>query len=124
MAADTDVKIQNSIIYSVFVRNHTGEGTFRALIPDLPRITRRPDFAVSYCITSAPVREDMKSVESMYPAVSCNPPASVRSTPWDTGSCTFFTPALCILLCSRQLCPSSQGRGACSRHIPGFPGSS
>ena len=38
MAADTDVKLQNSIIYSVFVRNHTGEGTFRALIPDLPRI--------------------------------------------------------------------------------------
>ncbi|MBR0403849.1 MAG: hypothetical protein IJI68_01405 [Eggerthellaceae bacterium] len=30
--------LQQSIIYSVFVRNHTQEGTFRALIPDLPRI--------------------------------------------------------------------------------------
>ena len=38
MAKNTDPKLQNSIIYSVFVRNHTREGTFRALIPDLPRI--------------------------------------------------------------------------------------
>lgn len=30
--------LQQSIIYSIFVRNHTPEGTFRALIPDLPRI--------------------------------------------------------------------------------------
>ena len=30
--------LQQAIIYSVFVRNHTQEGTFRALIPDLPRI--------------------------------------------------------------------------------------
>ena len=38
MAAGTDPKLQNQVIYSVFVRNHTPEGTFRALIPDLPRI--------------------------------------------------------------------------------------
>lgn len=31
-------KLQQAVIYSVFVRNHTEEGTFRALIPDLPRI--------------------------------------------------------------------------------------
>jgi len=30
--------LQQAIIYSVFVRNHTPEGTFRALMPDLPRI--------------------------------------------------------------------------------------
>ena len=30
--------LQQAIIYSVFVRNHTQEGTFRAIIPDLPRI--------------------------------------------------------------------------------------
>ena len=30
--------LQRAIIYSVFVRNHTAEGTFRALIGDLPRI--------------------------------------------------------------------------------------
>ncbi len=38
MASNTDPKLQNQIIYSVFVRNHTPEGTFRAVIPDLPRI--------------------------------------------------------------------------------------
>lgn len=31
-------QLQRAVIYSVFVRNHTPEGTFRALIPDLPRI--------------------------------------------------------------------------------------
>lgn len=30
--------LQGLVIYSVFVRNHTQEGSFRALIPDLPRI--------------------------------------------------------------------------------------
>ena len=30
--------LQQAVIYSVFVRNHTPEGTFRALIDDLPRI--------------------------------------------------------------------------------------
>lgn len=38
MARDTDVALRNLVIYSVFVRNHTQEGTFRAVIPDLPRI--------------------------------------------------------------------------------------
>lgn len=38
MASNTDPRLQNQIIYSVFIRNHTPEGTFRALIPDLPRI--------------------------------------------------------------------------------------
>ena len=38
MAANTDIGLRNKIIYSVYLRNHTEEGTFRALIPDLPRI--------------------------------------------------------------------------------------
>ena len=38
MAKNTDVRLQNQVIYSVFVRNHTKEGTFRAVIPDLPRL--------------------------------------------------------------------------------------
>ena len=38
MAQDTNTSIRNLVIYSVFVRNHTPEGTFRAVIPDLPRI--------------------------------------------------------------------------------------
>ena len=38
MAYDTDPNLQNQVIYSVFVRNHTPEGMFRALISDLDRI--------------------------------------------------------------------------------------
>ena len=38
MAFDTKPALRGAIIYSVFVRNHTPAGTFRALIPDLPRI--------------------------------------------------------------------------------------
>ncbi|MBQ1329758.1 MAG: alpha-amylase, partial [Mogibacterium sp.] len=38
MAHDTNPKLQKQVIYSVFVRNHTKEGTFRAMIPDLDRI--------------------------------------------------------------------------------------
>ena len=38
MARDTDPNLQKQVIYSVYVRNHTTEGTFRALIADLDRI--------------------------------------------------------------------------------------
>ena len=38
MAHDTNPELQKQVIYSVFVRNHTKEGTFRAMIPDLDRI--------------------------------------------------------------------------------------
>ncbi|MBR6352271.1 MAG: alpha-amylase [Firmicutes bacterium] len=38
MALDTKKSLRNLVIYSVYVRNHTKEGTFRAVIPDLPRI--------------------------------------------------------------------------------------
>ena len=38
MAAHTDRALQHQIIYSVYVRAHTPEGTFRALIGDLDRI--------------------------------------------------------------------------------------
>lgn len=38
MANTTDTKLRNQVIYSVYLRNHTAEGTFRALIPDLDRI--------------------------------------------------------------------------------------
>ena len=38
MAVNTDRKLQNQVIYSVYVRNHTPEGTFRAVIPDLDRV--------------------------------------------------------------------------------------
>lgn len=38
MAVNTDPRLQNQVIYSIYVRNHTSEGTFRAVIPDLDRI--------------------------------------------------------------------------------------
>ena len=40
MAVNTDLDLRKAVIYSVFVRNHTEEGTFRALIKDLPRIKK------------------------------------------------------------------------------------
>ena len=33
MAADTDLQLQHQVIYSIYVRAHTPEGTFRAVIP-------------------------------------------------------------------------------------------
>ena len=38
MADNTDCGLQNQIIYSVYVRAHTAEGTFLSIIPDLDRI--------------------------------------------------------------------------------------
>ena len=38
MAHDTDRDLQRQILYSVYLRSHTPEGTFLALIPDLDRI--------------------------------------------------------------------------------------
>ena len=38
MANNTNPRLQNQVIYSVYVRNHTPEGTFRSVIPDLDRI--------------------------------------------------------------------------------------
>ena len=38
MAKHTDPKLQNQVIYSIYVRAHTEEGTFLSLIPDLDRI--------------------------------------------------------------------------------------
>ena len=38
MSKNTDKNLQNQVIYSVYVRNHTQDGTFRAVINDLDRI--------------------------------------------------------------------------------------
>ena len=38
MAQKTDIRLQNKVIYSIYVRSHTPEGTFRAIIADLDRI--------------------------------------------------------------------------------------
>ena len=38
MTKNTDLRLRKSVMYSVFVRNHTTEGTFRALEEDLDRL--------------------------------------------------------------------------------------
>ena len=38
MSQNTDKNLRNQVIYSVYIRNHTSEGTFRSVIPDLDRI--------------------------------------------------------------------------------------
>lgn len=38
MALHTDLTLRQSVIYEIYVRNHTPEGTFRAIEPDLDRI--------------------------------------------------------------------------------------
>lgn len=38
MAVNTPIKLRNKVIYSIYVRNHTTEGTFKSIIPDLDRI--------------------------------------------------------------------------------------
>ena len=38
MSLETKKTLRNQLIYSVFLRNHTQEGTFLSLIPDLDRI--------------------------------------------------------------------------------------
>lgn len=38
MAANTDKSLRNQVIYSIYVRNHTQDGTFNSIILDLDRI--------------------------------------------------------------------------------------
>lgn len=38
MAKNTNIQLRNEVIYSVYVRNHTPEGTFLSIIDDLDRI--------------------------------------------------------------------------------------
>ena len=38
MAINTDIALRSSILYSIYVRSHTEEGTFLSVIPDLERI--------------------------------------------------------------------------------------
>ena len=35
MAKNTEISLRNKVIYSVYVRNHTNDGTFNAVAEDL-----------------------------------------------------------------------------------------
>ena len=54
MAVNTDLHLQNQVIYSVYVRAHTPEGTFRAVIPDLDRIKALGTDIIWFLPTTAP----------------------------------------------------------------------
>lgn len=38
MALNTSVELRKKVIYSIYIRNHTAEGTFKSIVPDLDRI--------------------------------------------------------------------------------------
>ena len=38
MAKNTEISLRNKVIYSIYVRNHTNDGTFNAVADDLDRI--------------------------------------------------------------------------------------
>ena len=38
MSLETNPALRRSVIYELYVRSHTPQGTFRAVEPDLPRI--------------------------------------------------------------------------------------
>ncbi len=38
MAKDTSINLRNKVVYEVYVRNHTTEGTFKSIIKDIDRI--------------------------------------------------------------------------------------
>ena len=38
MAKNTEINLRDKVIYSIYVRNHTNDGTFNAVAEDLDRI--------------------------------------------------------------------------------------
>lgn len=40
MASDTNINLRNQVMYSVYVRNHTPEGTFKALEKTFQELNR------------------------------------------------------------------------------------
>ncbi|MFW5893487.1 MAG: alpha-amylase, partial [Bacillota bacterium] len=56
MSTSTDVTLRDAFIYQVFVRNHTEEGTFKALKKDLDRI-RSLGVDILYLLPVHPIGE-------------------------------------------------------------------
>ena len=92
MAANTNPQLQTQIIYSIYVRNHTPEGTFRAVIPDLDRI-RALGTDIIWFLPIHPI-----GVEGKKGTLGCPYANREASTPpmarWTTSkrSCRRFTP--------------------------------
>lgn len=64
MAKNTSTALREQVIYSVYVRNHTPEGTFRAVIPDLDRI-RALGTDIVWFMPTHPIGEKAKRAVSL-----------------------------------------------------------
>ena len=60
MAKDTFLNLRNQIIYCINVRNHTPEGTFNAIIPDLQRIKGWGPTSSGLCRSIPSVKRSVK----------------------------------------------------------------
>ena len=50
MAKNTEISLRNKVIYSVYVRNHTNDGTFNAVADDLDRIKSLGTDIIWFCL--------------------------------------------------------------------------
>ena len=92
MAQNTDKTLMHKLIYSVFVRNHTPEGTFRALEGDLDRL-RALGTDIVWLMPIHPIGKEGRKGTLGSPTPSGTTGASTRSTaPWRT-SAIWWTPS-------------------------------
>lgn len=85
MARNTNTALREQVIYSVYVRNHTPEGTFRAVIPDLDRI-RALGTDIVWFMPIHPIGEKGKRAVSAVPTRTAITARSIPSTARSTIS--------------------------------------
>ena len=61
MAENTSKAWRNQVIYSVYVRNHTAEGTFEAVRRDLARIKALGADIIWFCRSTPSARKDIRA---------------------------------------------------------------
>ena len=84
MALNTDPKLQNQVIYSIYVRAHTPEGSFRAIVPDLDRI-RDLGTDIIWFMPIHPIGVEGKKAVSAVPTQTVTTARSTPPTaPWRT----------------------------------------
>ena len=71
MAKQTNIALRSDVIYSIYVRNHTEEGTFRAVIPDLDHIKALGTDIIWFLpIHPIGIKEQMRDATSTTPTLS------------------------------------------------------
>lgn len=89
MARQTNTRLREKVIYSVFVRNHTKEGTFQALEGDLDRLAALGTDII-WLMPSIPSGRQAARGRWAAPTPSGTSGASIRSTArWGT-SCIWW----------------------------------